>query len=458
MNKYLHILPLFLSIFILSTSCKKFIQVGPPKTGLTDKSIYESTATVRAVINGIYADMQGGSSFASGGDESITQVCGLSSDELINYATSSDYTAIYQNAISPTNVEPSHSTWNNPYYYIYECNSLIEGIPVSTTISETDKRSLISEAKFIRAFCYFYLANLYGDVPLHLTSDYRSNSNVAKTLQKDVYTQIVNDLKDAEAGMLPPGAGDTRIIPNADVASALLARVYLYTGQNQGALSECNKIIANTGRYQILPDLNEVFLQESKEAIWQLQPVIPGSGTNEGAHFILTDAPIDVSLSDGLVASFEQGDRRREDWVGEITVNEITYYFPYKYKIQSEPTPTEYSMVIRLAEVYLIRAEAELAIGDISAAAADVNAIRSRAGLPNTSATDQESLKLAIEHERRVELFTEWGHRWLDLKRTGRATTVLSPIKTSWKETAIYYPIPQAEINTNKKIIQNSGY
>lgn len=445
----------------LLPSCKKFVEVGPPKTGLTDPSVYASVSTIRSAINGIYADMESGyfgSSFASGGSESVTHVCGLSADELVNYAVSSDDDALYQDAISPLNGSPSQSTWSNPYYYIYQCNSLINGIASSSSVADADKKTFIAEAKFVRAFCYFYLTNLYGDLPLHLATDYRINGTAARSTQADVYAQIINDLKDAEAGMTVPGAGDTRILPNADVASALLARVYLYTNKYADAIAETDKLIGNTSRYQLLNDLNSVFLAESKEAIWQLQPVIPGNNTNEGAFFILNAAPSNVSLTNALVDAFEPNDARRTAWVDSIISSGVTYYYPYKYKVQSSSILTEYSMVMRLAEQYLIRAEAKAMNNDLPGAAADINIIRHRAGLQNTTASSQAALLLAIEQERRVELFTEWGHRWLDLKRTGRAGAVLGPIKALWKPTAVLYPIPQAEINGNNKIVQNAGY
>lgn len=452
---------LYISLIIIATpfvACKKFLSIGPPKTTVTDATIFANKATIRSAINGIYSDMQSSSNFASGGPESISQVGGLSADEFTDYSVSAENAAVNKNAISPQNFYPSSSTWDRPYYYIYQCNALISGIETASALTDQDKLRLLAEVKFIRAFCYFYLTNLYGDVPLNLTTDYRINSTARRTPQKDIYIQIVKDLKDAQSGMAIPAVNDTRIIPNTDIATALLARVALYTHQYDAAISESNKIISNTDRYQLLADFGQIFLKESKEAIWQLQPVTPGLNTNEGAAFILTTAPINVALTTSLVNAFEDGDLRKANWISQITVNEVTYYFPYKYKVQSSSTLTEYSMVIRLAELYLIRAEAKVYQGDLVGAASDINSIRRRAGLKNTSATDRSSLLQAIEHEREVELFTEWGHRWMDLKRTDRATAVLAPYKPTWKSTAVLFPIPQAEINNNKNMTQNSGY
>jgi hypothetical protein len=120
---------------------------------------------------------------------------------------------------------------------------------------------------------------------------------------------------------------------------------------------------------------------------------------------------------------------------------------------------TEYYMVLRLSEQYLIRAEARAAQGKISEAKQDLNQLRSRAGLAGTTANDPEGLLAAIEQERRIELFSEWGHRFFDLKRWGKAGTVLGSLKpSSWQSGHELWPIPQNQINANPALKQNPGY
>jgi hypothetical protein len=115
-------------------------------------------------------------------------------------------------------------------------------------------------------------------------------------------------------------------------------------------------------------------------------------------------------------------------------------------------------MMLRLAEQYLIRAEARAQLENIPGAQEDLNAIRSRAGLPDTDADDKASLLLAIERERQAELFAEGGHRWLDLKRTNRADAVLGPLKADWQTPDALFPIPDAERQLNPNLTQNDGY
>jgi len=121
--------------------------------------------------------------------------------------------------------------------------------------------------------------------------------------------------------------------------------------------------------------------------------------------------------------------------------------------------------VFRLAEQYLIRAEAKAQQGtDMIGAAADLNVIRNRAGLANTTASTHDDLLAAVAHERQIELFAEWGHRWFDLKRTGQVDAVMSAVTPqknpsgTWKTYQQLYPVPQSEISKNPFLKQNAGY
>jgi len=117
-------------------------------------------------------------------------------------------------------------------------------------------------------------------------------------------------------------------------------------------------------------------------------------------------------------------------------------------------------MVLRLAEQYLIRAEARLQQGnDLTGAAGDLNAIRHRAGLADMSTGSASDLMTALTHEKQIEFFAEWGHRWLDLKRWGTATSVLSADKGITVTTsALLFPIPVADIIADANLRQNPGY
>lgn len=216
---------------------------------------------------------------------------------------------------------------------------------------------------------------------------------------------------------------------------ALLARVYLFLEDWEMAEVLSNELIESSENYTLLKNLDEVFLANSKEAIWQISPA--GRGplsfiTNEARIFILNSPPPNsqkpVALSDDFLNSFNEEDRRLVQWIGNYNTGNQVFHYPYKYKVNSSSVIEEYSMVLRLAEQYLIRAEARAYQDRLSAAITDLNKIRERAQLPSisssTSSISRESVLDSIQIERRRELFTEWGHRWLDLKRTGMA---LSP-------------------------------
>ncbi|WP_431217938.1 RagB/SusD family nutrient uptake outer membrane protein [Puia sp. P3] len=134
-------------------------------------------------------------------------------------------------------------------------------------------------------------------------------------------------------------------------------------------------------------------------------------------------------------------------------------------KAQKNDPVTEYLMVFRLGEQYLIRAEARIQLGK-SEGASDLNAIRVRAGLDvYAGSTDKASLLNAIQHERQVELFTELGHRWFDMKRTGNLDAIMgapgnacSAKGGAWQSYKQLFPMPFADITQDQNLKQNTGY
>jgi len=239
----------------------------------------------------------------------------------------------------------------------------------------------------------------------------------------------------------------------------LLAKVYLYEGKYDLAQTESAKVI-NSGSFSLEQDLNNVFLSGSSETIWQLDlPYV--KYTWEGQNFVPTSVKAipKYVLTAGLYASFEPGDQRQAKWIKFNTVSGNNYPYPFKYKNNATAvSATESYVVLRLADQYLIRAESEANQNDLTDAANDLNTIRNRAGLPNSTATDKPSLLSAIVNERRWEFFCEWGNRWFDLKRWNLSTVVLSEVKTNWNVNDALYPIPITQINNNPNLVQNPGY
>lgn len=472
----------FSGIFLFLTACKKLVSVPEPINTITSTEVFSTDAQANSAMVAVYSAMinsvQPINAYNNNFSEGLSTVLGgLSSDEffLPDGPGNASYYPFNTNHVLVTSPVPG-TLWQTAYWAIYGAGSVIEGIAASTagSLHDSVRQELTGEAKFARAFSYFYLTNFFGDVPLALTIDFNQTANMARTPQSKIYQQIIQDLKDAQAalpGDYSVGSGE-RIRPNKWAATALLARVYLYTGDYTDAATQASAVIANAGQYSLVSDLNGVFLANSNEAIWQLKQNTSGNlgtATAEGAALLpnplVTGIP-SFALSEQLTGAFESGDQRYANWVGESTPG---MYFAYKYKTGLSSyvvggTATEYYMVLRLAEQYLIRAEAEAngAAGGSGTAIADLNVIRQRAGLTalSTSLT-QAQVITAVAHERQVELFGEWGHRWFDLKRTGQAHNVLSqiPLKQPWQgDYQLLYPIPTSEIVADGQLIQNPGY
>jgi starch-binding outer membrane protein, SusD/RagB family len=448
---------IFILVSFLLLACDEFVNIDPPHTDLIKATVFKSDATADAAMIGIYYDMKQ-TGFASGSSNSITFYVTYSADEQLNYSVD-DFQEFNDNELTPENGFVLQ-LWSDMFKTILKANSLIEGLAASQTLSEGLKIQLEGEAKFVRAFCYFYLVNLFGDVPLVMTTDYVTNANIARTPSVEVYQQIINDLKDAQ-DLLPRNytfAGDERVRANHGAATALLARTYLHMGEWGNAEIEATRIIQNTGLYTLVSDLDSVFHRNSTEAILQFHTTF---WPNDYFTFLVYEVygPVYGSLRHEFPDKFEGNDQRLIKWVRSLTVGGKTYFFPGKYK--NDTKGEEYSTLFRLAEVYLIRAEARAQQDDISGSQDDLNTIRERAGLDETLANDKETLLAAIEYERIVELFTEQGLRWLDLKRTNRADAVLAPIKGStWQPTDVLYPIPLSQLLNDPamKDAQNPGY
>ncbi|SEL47688.1 SusD family protein [Chitinophaga rupis] len=450
------------ALVVVISGCKKLIEVPVPPTETTPTTVFTSDANATSAVIGIYGDMISSKGFASGNSRSITFLGALSADELQNYSSLTAPREFYENSLNSNNSVVENQLWDEGYHYIYAANLLLEGLEKSQGVSAETKAQLKGEALFIRAFCHFYLVNLFGDIPYLEVTDYTKNITSYRQLRTTVYDHITADLVEAQS-LLPDNA--ERVRPNKWAATAFLARVYLYAGKWEAAATQAGKVINNTSTYQLEESLDKVFLIKSNEAIFQLLSNSAGVNTWEGKNFILTRAPATGEtnssvLSSSLLNAFENGDQRRSSWVDSITVGTAgKYFFPYKYKIKSDTAISEASMVLRLAEQYLVRAEARVHLGELDGAKEDVNLIRRRAGLPGTTANNEPDLLSAIAHERQVELFTEWGHRWLDLKRTGQANKILNNEKgPGWQPMDTLYPIPQNELRLNKNLTQNQGY
>lgn len=481
---------LLLSIIVISViSCRKLVETSPPSNVITEANVYSNDASAIAVLDNVYMTMnQSGVGADMQGSYSISLLAGLSADELTLYSGVTDaiYLGYYDNKLLQSLVSSSGGEhWAPLYNYIFKCNAAIQGFSVTTSLTPAVKQQLLGEAKFLRGFFYFYLVNLFGDVPLILGTDPQVNTLLARSPKTKVYDQIISDLTDAEGQLSEVYLNENllkvtseRVRPTKWAAMAMLARVYLYIGDYVKSEAKSTAVINNSDLFGPLPSLSDVFLKNSREAIWQIQPTDINFNTKEAQTLVLPVTGPNVYqnpvfLSEILRNSFDPSDQRAIDgnWIKSIIVATDTFWYPFKYKINSSPgvmtadDMTEYFMVLRLSEQYLIRAEARAQQDNIAGAQSDLNAIRNRAGLANTSASDKPSLLTAIFNERQHELFSEWGHRLLDLKRINKIDEVMSiitPAKSNntnaWKPYQQLYPLPLTELQRAPNLVQNPGY
>lgn len=466
------------------TACRKFVTIDPPSGSMVQETVFKDAQASAAALRNAYEALPSL-------NVSISLVNALYPDEYRLTTSDQGLRAIYTN--SPEALPGSiTSIWKNSFNAIYKANAIIEGLQGNGSAFEKSlKDHMIGEALLIRALSYYWLVNLYGDVPLLLTTDYTKNRLASRTPANLVYDQIVKDLTDAK-GLMSSDYLDwdnkkvtnRRFRANKEAAAALLARIYLYRGEWAKAETEATEVISKNTVYSLEPVPANAFNMASKETVLALE-YIAYTYPLPADSYILTADPNNSTtagrigvVSDTLLGSFEAGDNRRRDWIDVFTTGGSSYYFANKYKIST--TLTQYDGIIRLAELYLIRAEARLEQGLKQAAIDDLNVIRDRAraaatgAVPNplpalASTLTDVQVRRAMEKERFTELFTE-GHRWFDFKRwkginntaISRADEAMPAIAakkgTTWKSHLKLFPILPKEFELNVNMEQTPGY
>lgn len=455
--RFMTVLVWIIFLCIISSACDKFLYLDAPRTQIVNTNAFAHESTANSVLAGVYYSLFNNNGIFNGFYTSILP--GLSADEL--NASGIGYTDFQTNTLLPNSSQVSQ-LWQQAYHIIYQTNALIKGVTTSELNTEA-KNQLIGEALFLRAYTYLYLVNFYGDVPLVLSSELDQNQDKSRAPAIQVYGAIIEDLNNSRMMLRNDYAISNweRVRANKWAASALLARVYLYTRNWKDAEIMASEVIANTSLFGLPDDLDDVFIKNSKEAIWQLLPY-NGNYTFLGQQFIPAGVtPPNYFLTSHLLDAFGPGDKRMTHWIDSVVVNNSLYFYPYKYKLRTSTTEIkdEYCMQLRLAEQYLIRAEARIEQGDLNRGRQDINVIRSRAGLGHVQEDQKDVLLDCVYRERQIELFSEQAHRWFDLKRTSRVDEALESIKSpNWQSTDTLYPIPDLELGKNPNLRQNEGY
>ncbi len=469
-KKYLPIVTVLISCF----SCDEYLDIPLPTDSLFTDQVFKQDKTTAAALNGVYGELTTEYYLSKLGLETA-----FYTDEYTPLNSGSTYLTTYENNLTPINAPEFYSKM---YPFLYRVNLIIEGV-TNTDATLKNKDQYLGEAYFLRAFIFYNLANVYGDIPLPTTSEFAKNNTLSRTPKSDVYLQVVEDLKMA-INLLPEfyktsGGDDTfsKNRPNKLAAKALLAKTFLYTKEWKKASDLCTEVLSEVQNPDLIP-LNQVFITDSDAMIWELTAdITEGSFLNYVPElFIYITSwnnmlpPIDEFnfpyaagyLSQNLVDSFDTDDQRLENWILEFTVSGTQYYEPFKY--QSDVSGEESLAILRMADIYLTRAEALAQQDDFINAMADVNVVRTRAGLLNAMASSKETALDAVLNERRKEFFTELSSRFFDLKRLNKIDEVMNDqvlIKggdASWATYKQNWPISVSETIANPNLKQTEGY
>jgi hypothetical protein len=462
-----------LSAVAISWSCSdKFLDLSPISNA-NESNYYRTEKDFETAVVAAYATL-----YTEYAPEGGVSFCGEQmSDEATVYdvaGNATDHQAFKNYTLNASNTFVKQ-IWENGYNSLHVVNTVIaklESSPLDRSLLDGYR----AEMCFLRALYHFNMVRMFGDIPVMKKPVTVSESyKMLRAPVEEIYTFIVSDLKFA-AGNLPLQSNVGRIgQASKGAAQSLLGKVYLTIGRKDSASAVLSEVI-NSRQYELLPDFGHLWdlkHENSKESIFEIQHIGQANAPSSPYHeYFSPYNNMTISgqgrgmnqVTDFLYNDFEENDPRRDlsiftgysnsagDWIDikfprkwfdPVWINSRTYYCENNF------------IVLRYADVLLMYAEAA---GD----PAYLNIVRQRAGLPPYGSADYpreySTLSLAVEHEREVELALEF-HRYFDLKRTNRATTILTARKgKTITEQMLLLPIPQSERDKNPDLTQNPGY
>jgi hypothetical protein len=443
----------------LAAGCDDPLDVQPQQS-LPAEEALNSAERIRVAVNGMYDALQSDGAYS----RNLLLYPDLYTDNLRFTGTFTTDSEVFNRDILANNTAIS-GIWGAAYSAISRANNVVTAAPGVADLPAAERNTLEGEARFIRALSYMNLVTLFGGVPLVLEprTAIDATVNVPRASEAAVWAQIETDLNAAIAGLADSRAG-TKTRASRQAAQALLARAHLYQKEWTQARDLANAVITS-GRFQILPNYADVFnTEQTAESIFELAYSITDGNSLAFWFYPRTlggrrgVAPSNTGSDASPITNiFPTGDTRRALAIVGTTTG------GYGNKYTDPGSGSDDVIVLRLAEMYLIRSEANARLGALGPAIADINVIRTRAGigaLPATVATQEQVLVANLE-ERRRELFYE-GHRFNDLRRFADLAPVGSYIATSpglqLTGRRLLFPIPQREIDANPELTQNPGY
>lgn len=509
--KYISILAA--SSLAISSCGKKFLDKQPLAASV-DANYYRTDAELITGINAAYDPLNW---YQSEGKSSSTPIFefiwgDICSDDALGGGDNSGdvrYTQI-------GNFESSSSSaflagvWKNQYIGIRRCNIILEKAPIAPSASAAIKTRVQAEAKFLRAYYHFYLYRMFGTVPYITKQLQNGEFEQAKPSKDEFFTKLVQDLKDAKAGLPDKYSGNDKGRATKAAASGYLARVLMFKGDAWAdVLAECKSVIADSNLNGLnlktpYEKIHSIATEYGSESIFEIGATITGptatNRDNEGTYYDKITGPRNqldmagyglIAPSNDLVNFFKQDsakwgkmDPRKKATIlapgdsiyGEVITLPATGASPdqkyYKRKYVENMSLAEQTQggtnirLLRTADVYLMAAEAAFNLGQEADAIAYVNAVRKRVKMPILTSAEYsgDKLKTAIWDERRLELSLE-SLRFFDIVRQGRAGTIFSNLTLDTEGKGFVqgknevFPIPQTEIDlSGGKITQNPNY
>ena len=489
------------AIGLLAWSCWGCSKLNEtPYSSIYTENFYKTSEDAEAGLAAVYsklADLYSGPSPLIVADFSADQIYPrpvVGRDTYTLFSFDPQYSAVV--SFSRGNESPL-DIWNNSYSGIENANWILLKVPNTVMTNATRKNQIIGEAYFLRAFFHWMLTKNFGDVVIRTkASQTLTDAYVAKSPKADVYKQIFQDLDSAELYLPDYSPAMVKGRPSKQAAQALHAKAALYAENYAMALQQAEKVINAGSGAGLMDNYQDVFDvakedQARKENLWAFESESVAGGrttqimslygpANSAAPAYGNSSYGSAFVYPSFFRSFDPKDKRR-------ALLDTTYTNKQNVKVpQASITPItkegvlmrKYAdpnsignahasniPILRVADVYLIAAEAEARLnGATGNAYTYINKIRARAGLdPLTGGLGKEAFIAAVLQERSWELFGE-GDRWYDLSRTdtymqvaSKAVNDVFPVRAPQKRNK-YFPIPQSEVNANDLLDQNPDW
>ena len=467
-------------LMVILGSCSDFLELSP-EDRLSQDDFYQTLENFESALIGTYAELQN-----------------LHNDQLIFFTeATTDNTDITFSVPSTAQDECNQvaftspntlaqAVWETCFNIISRSNIILSRLEESE-LEPDERQSVSGEAKFLRAYSYFVLVRLYGDLPLIANVEFNSPEEIeefdmTRRSTEEIYALIEQDLRDSAADLSDFGGG-SKSRASEGAANALLGKVLLTQGKYDESITTYGNVISSN-EYSLNPQYESLFSvgnDELEESIFEIIYLSGNLGEGSQMTSLITIDGVEIAINglrgagrlnptDNMLNAYEPGDLRRDVSLLDSVLTVDNTYDPTNIGLKFLDTETNIQgdsginyIALRYADVLLSLAEAQNEVGNTSAALSNINLVRARAGLGDLGALSQSEIRLALENERRVEFFLE-GHRWFDLIRTNRVQTVINDYfqsigsNNSVEDFELLIPIPLLETTINPELTQNPGY